>query len=128
MSSKPTPPSEVQFHYLKSSQFRVVHVDGIVGSVSPRGLLHMSAYSERIAIPQVAIHDVKADGTLGAARQQIGRSGIVRELEVDLMLDQQIAEALHEWLGERLTEMRTLSTTMKALQGTTAKAKKKGGR
>src|SRR3989442_6878794 len=50
-----TKPQDVTFHYIKSSQFRVVHADGIIGGVTPRGLIHIAVFSERPAIPQVIV-------------------------------------------------------------------------
>jgi hypothetical protein len=101
--------TQIQFHYVKASQFRVVHVDGIVGGLTPRGLLHMAPYSERPAIPQVVVHEIGPDGRLGHPPvQQMGRSGVVRELEVDLMIDLKTMEAIHEWLGDRLAEAKKL--------------------
>lgn len=117
MKAKPALPTEVQFHYLKSQQFRVVHVDGIVGGLTPRGVVSMVAYSERVAIPQVTIHDIDKGVLVQKPRDQMGRSGIVREMEVDMMLDISTAKALHKWLGERLVEAKKLLF---------AKAKKEG--
>jgi hypothetical protein len=30
-------PSTLDYHYIKSNFFRVIHVDGIVGSITPNG-------------------------------------------------------------------------------------------
>lgn len=101
------PPTQLSFHYIKSSQFRVVHSDGFIGGITPRGLLHVAIYSERASIPQLVVHDVVTDGnaaTLGAEAQRLGKDGYTRELEVDLMMDEPVVRALHEWLSQRLKE------------------------
>ena len=45
-------PEQLEFHYIKSNQFRVIHVDGGIGSITPKGFIHFALYSERLAIPR----------------------------------------------------------------------------
>jgi hypothetical protein len=101
-------PDELAFHYLKSTLFRVVHVDGLIGSITPQGLLHIAMFNERPAIPQYVLHSISGDGKLGPERAHSGKEGIVRELEVDLLMSEKIARSLHEWLGARLQEFEIL--------------------
>jgi hypothetical protein len=39
------------------------------------------------------------------ASEQEVRPGVVREVEVSLMLDRNAAEALRTWLGDQITEL-----------------------
>lgn len=107
-----TLPKEIAFHYVKSSQFRVIHGDGFVGSVTPRGLIHFAIFSERPAIPQVVVHEVEPTGRVGKTKEQLGRGGIVRELEVDVMIDEAGARAFRDWLARRLEELETAKLEM----------------
>jgi hypothetical protein len=95
----------VQFHYIKSNDYRVVHVDGAIGSVTPRGLIHAAIYSERVPIPKSAIHPINEDGSLGPPADEDIRSGIVREVEVSLMLDRNTAEGLRNWLTDQIASL-----------------------
>jgi hypothetical protein len=114
LMSEPTkPPDHLTFHYIKGSQFRVVHSDGIIGGLTPRGLIHVAFYSERPAIPQLVVQDVTPEGKLGKETSRVGKEGIARELEVDVMLDEDTAKALHEWLGQRLQELSTAKARTK---------------
>jgi hypothetical protein len=65
---------EVAFDYLKAPDFRVVWADGIFGTITPNGLLHIAPFAERLAIPRrqvFAIEQVDQDvGKLGA---ELGR-------------------------------------------------------
>jgi hypothetical protein len=101
--SPPFPTEPVQFHYIKSSNFRVVHVDGATGSITPRGLIHAALYSERLPIPRMAAHKIGPDGRIGPPLEQDIRSGIVREVEVSLLLDRHMAESLRNWLTDQIT-------------------------
>ena len=105
------PSDPIQFHYIKSNSFRVVHVDGAVGSITPSGLIHAALYSERAPIPRMAAHLVDEDGRLGPPTEQDIRSGIVREVEVSLLLSRSSAEALRGWLDGQIE---ALDKAMKA--------------
>lgn len=100
-------PAHIRFSYLKSNSFRVIHVDGALGGPTPSGYIHMTLYSERAAIPQQTEYEITAEGTLGkeVTDLRVGRDGIVRELEVDAIMNVATARALHEWLGTRLEQL-----------------------
>ena len=101
----------VKFHYLKSSAFRTVHADGIVGGIAPTGFLNATFFSERFAIPTSSTHLVNPNGTLGEEvnEERTSREGVTRELEVNLVMSPQVVSKLHQWLGERLAEFKTMS-------------------
>jgi hypothetical protein len=97
------PSQKVQFHYIKSTLFRVAHVDGAIGGVTPSGLIHCAVYSERPAIPQITEHPVEGN-VMGEPEIIQGRTGIVRELEIDLMMSREKAAELRDWLSQRISE------------------------
>ena len=98
-------PQRVLFHYIKGNLFRVAHVDGAIGGITPRGFLHVSFYSERPAIPQSAEHLVSETGVLGEMVDHSGRQGIVRELDIDLIMTKETATDLRNWLTQRIDEL-----------------------
>ena len=99
-----TEADRLAFDYIKSNFFRVVHVDGVIGSGTPSGFVHLACYSERPAIPRRMVFDVSSDGLLGeeilALRET--RESIVRELETDLLMSVQVATSLRDWLDIQL--------------------------
>lgn len=97
-----TRPSEVEFHYIKSNFFRVIRADGAIGGITPQGNVHMALFSERAAIPQKIVFGVDAAGRLGEELGREGKNGIVREMEVDVVLDKSAAISLIKWLGEKI--------------------------
>jgi hypothetical protein len=101
-------PKSLRFHYIKSNFFRVVHVDGAIGGVTPNGMIHASLFNERAAIPKEVAHQVNADGSLGTVIDTVSREGIVREMEVDVILTPTAAQALHDWLADHLGRLRDL--------------------
>jgi hypothetical protein len=51
--------TEIEFDFIKSNFFRVIHVDGAFGGLSPNGFVHMALYSERRAIPTKVVHKIE---------------------------------------------------------------------
>jgi hypothetical protein len=97
----------ITFHYLKGNHFRVVHMDGAIGSITPNGLVHAAIYSERPAIPQMMAHPIEG-GQLGEPVEIVSRPGVVREVEVSLMMDLEVAEAFQRWIGSKIQELKRL--------------------
>lgn len=100
-----TLPSEISFHYLKSPSFKSIHADGVIGGLTPRGLLHFAIFSERAAIPKKTTHKVE-NGVIDQERAKVeGLDGFVRELEVDVFMDFNAAEQLRDWLSRVMESM-----------------------
>lgn len=98
-------PARVNFDYIKGQDFRVIHVDGAIGSVTLNGHVHMALYSERPPIPRRTVFGVK-DGKLGEEilPERIARDAIVRELDIDLMMTIDVAESICKWLERKVEE------------------------
>jgi hypothetical protein len=100
--------NRLRFHYIKSNLFRTIHCDGAVGAISPRQpAIEVAFYSERIPIPQVTAH--KFDMKTGQVSEEVEtervvRDGLVREVEVNIVLDIEGAERLVEWLNGKINE------------------------
>jgi len=92
------PPSAVKFHYIKGHAFRVIHADGVIGGITPNRGIFLSLFSERAAIPKMIELAVNADGSLGEETSREGKEGIVREVEVGIMLSRQTAKDVATWL------------------------------
>lgn len=108
MASKPKKksPKTIDFHLIKSNQFRVVRGDGAFGGLTPQGAISASFYSERFPLPRTTTHEIK-DGKPGdeiIAKRDV-RSGIVREIEVNVVLELAAAIAFHQWLGRKIVEL-----------------------
>ena len=105
----------VNFDYIKGQHFRVIHTDGAIGGITPRGLIHMSLYSERQAIPRRTVFPIE-DDKLGneLIAERIVRDAVVRELDVDVIMTIETAESLCEWLHNKVTEAKQLIEKTKA--------------
>lgn len=126
LSKPPNNKPKITFHYLKGADFRSVHCDGAVGGITPRGLLHVAVFSERHAIPKKTVQELVADNTLGpeieSQRESIG--GVVRQMEVDLLMGMDTARTIRDWLTERLKEFDALKASeVRASSSPVAKGK-----
>lgn len=95
-------PNTVSFFYIKGTQFRVVHSDGVIGGLTPRGFIHCAFYNERPAIPQVQTHNVSPEGQLSDPVSTEGKGGIVREIDFDVIMTRQAAVDLRDWLLQQI--------------------------
>ena len=116
---------EVDFHFEKAAAFRVVHVDGAFGGLSPSGRhIHMTVFSERQPIPRKVVHQIAA-GVLGPeiVERRETRTGVFRELEADLVLTKEAALAIREWLEQRIAELTQAEEAMVGMaEGTRLKS------
>jgi hypothetical protein len=103
--------SVVRFHYMKSNAFRVIHADGVLGGPTPSGLIHLSFFSERFPIPTVIEHAITDAGggrrELGKEIAKEGKDGVVREVEVGVMMSLEMAKQLRSWLSNHIQQIET---------------------
>jgi hypothetical protein len=103
-------PTKLSFQFIKNSNFKIIHADGATGGIAPRGNVFIAFYSERQPIPEVVTHHLTSEGILGSEipEERKVKSAIIRDVEVGIMMDIPVAEALHVWLGQVLAERKKL--------------------
>lgn len=103
-------PDRILFHYLKSPMFRAIHADGLFGGVTPTGNIHAAFFSERNPIPQQIEHPILPDGQLGKeiTESRVVRSGLVREVDIDVIFDLDTAVSFRDWLDEKIKILQQL--------------------
>jgi len=104
--------NEIEFDFIKSNFFRVIRADGAFGGIAPGGAIHMAIYSERQAIPTKTVHSLEGQ-QLGPEilKKREGRSAIVREVEIDVVLELPQAIVFRQWLDEKITQLQQIATT-----------------
>jgi hypothetical protein len=102
-----SPSDRIRIEYIKSSAFRVFHADGAFGGVSPRLQLFITFYNERFPIPKVLTYQATSTGAPGdeIVSERESKEGVVREVEVGLVLDFSAAKTLATWLNEKVSEL-----------------------
>jgi hypothetical protein len=105
--SQPGEQREVVIKYIKSNLFRVIHADGAWGGMSPHGDIHISFYNERPAIPDRSRFVVSEDQVVKSEEFE-AESELVREVEIDVVVDLQTARSLRTWLDGRIVALEEL--------------------
>jgi len=107
---------EITFHFIKSNFFRVFHVDGAWGGITPSGLIEINFYSERFPIPRQIFHPILPGGRLGNEFQErrVSKEGLVREIEAGAMMDLNTAKSVRDWLNDQI---KVLEERQQAKQG-----------
>lgn len=99
---------KISFDYIKSKQFRVIRVDGAHGGIAPSGnAIQMALFSERQAIPTQETYQLK-NGRLGKRIDRQGRDAIIREVEIETIIDLETAKKITNWLGDMITKAENL--------------------
>lgn len=99
-------PETLNFDYLKSSQFRVIHADGAFFALTTQGGLTISFFAERQPIPRRIVHKVNRDGSLGdeLTEQRVVRDAIIRDTEVAVTMSLDTAKRVKDKLEEILSK------------------------
>jgi len=111
-------PNRIKFHYVKSTQFRVIHADGAYGGITPQLGLFLSFFNERLPIPRVLVHSVKPDGSLGEqiSAECESKDGVIREEEIGVAMNVVVARALVQWLQDKIQEVERLQSMLDSTQ------------
>lgn len=108
----PSQPHEgrITFDYVKSNLYRIIHCDGIVGGVTPNGLIHMAVWSHHRTYPEQVVHELGPEGQIGKEIERTKRAAdITRELEADFLFSPALARVIITWLEGRLKEFERAS-------------------
>ncbi len=100
---------EIKFDYIKSNLFRVIHVDQVLGAVTPSGDINLHFCNERFPIPNEVVHQLNEDGTLGDENlaKRVHRGAIVREVETCAVMNTELAKGLITLLQELIAGAET---------------------
>ena len=103
--TKKGPQENIDLHYIKANGFRVVHADGVWGGPTPRGYITMSFFSERAPIPRTISFELESQGTLGEETSRDTKGGLIREVDVEVVVDLRMAKSLVGWLNEKVQNL-----------------------
>lgn len=98
---------DIESHFIKDPDFRTVLVSGVFGGVLGNGVLNISLFTERLPIPQKMTLDLRPDGTIEEKARE-GKLGLIREVQIGLLMDLSTTEAIHAFLGSAIEEQKRL--------------------
>ena len=103
MPSDPT--NKIKFHYIKADSFRVIPASGVWGGVNTRGSIDMTFFTERAPIPKVVSHEITSEGQLGMEVDRKTKEGLVRDVQVSVLIDLPFAKSFRDWLDDKINEL-----------------------
>ena len=102
-------PDKISFDYIKSNYFRVIRADGVHGGVTPKiNTIQMALFSERQPIPRRETFKIEK-GQLGKRIDMEKRDAVIREVEVEVIMDIQTARSISEWLQQKIESAEKMS-------------------
>ncbi|MFZ1977741.1 MAG: hypothetical protein WAV76_07270 [Bacteroidota bacterium] len=102
------------FNYIKTGNYRSYYANGVFGGLMPKGELQMDFFIERRVIPQTVAYEISKDGHLAKEIEVKGKEGLVREIECGVVMDIEAAQAFHQWLGQKIEELKKIRAAIKA--------------
>jgi hypothetical protein len=99
-------PNSLKFHYIKGNFFRVVHADGAIGGLTPSRDIFVSLFSQRAALPKMVEFAVSPNGNLGSEISREGKDGIVRDVEIGIVMSAATARDLATFLLEQVEALK----------------------
>lgn len=98
------PEETLTFDYIKSNFFRVIYVDGAMADLNSNDTIHLVLWNERRAIPNQETYSVSPEGFLGDEISYISKTGMIREVEADIILNRESALSLKRLLENILSD------------------------
>ncbi len=102
MADKTNPKREVHFRYIKASDYKSHHVDGIHGGLTGRGLLHMNFFVEKQPFPDTETY-VLEENSLKLSSEKKTEPAI-REVEGALIMDYNTMKSMRDWLDNKIKD------------------------
>ncbi|MFB6273891.1 MAG: hypothetical protein ABEL51_13455 [Salinibacter sp.] len=109
----PHEPNTVNFTYQKSDDYRIVHVTGAWGGLTPQGYIKFDLYTEYGPAPVRETREISEDGQLGELVEleregdfPDGTMNLIRQMQVGVVMSPSDAENLAQWLLEKAAAMR----------------------
>jgi hypothetical protein len=93
------------------------------GGIDPPGnQISLSVYSERWPIPKRTVHELTEDTTIGKElkSERVFRNAVVREIEVQLVMNIEVAKRIREWLDEKISKLNMIIRKLKGNKRPTA--------
>ena len=102
---------KLPIHFVKSTCFRVIHANGVWYGGDNQGNLHMTFFNERNPIPKTMVVNLDERGAVISEdlSKRDSKQGIVREVEVDIVLSMQVAIELYQTLGENIKAIQAMA-------------------
>ena len=100
-------PSEVDFRYTKSNDYRQVFATGAWGGITPNGLIAAGLFCDVPPMPESVRHKITQGGGLGEETSRYPKElgpCVERILQVQILMAPETARTFAKWLEDKATE------------------------
>jgi hypothetical protein len=114
--------SSFTFKYIFTYDYNPVYVNGAHGGISPRGELIANFYLERQPLPNEMTHAITDSGAIGelkAVDPENLNTSLVRYVPCGIVLNYANASNLHQWLGQKISEMEQMAKAVSEMSDST---------
>jgi hypothetical protein len=113
----------IDIYYKKTRHHRTSYVDGVWIGITPQLEVQLAFFKDLQPMPDYVTHAVLPEGGLGAERARVTQKGIVREVEVTLVMSGDTLENVINLTQQFLEKLKTHQASIEAL----AQATEAGG-
>lgn len=99
---------QIKFNYIFPENYNPVYCNGAFGGVSTQGEIIANFFMERPPVPNSVTNSINSDGTLGGIIEvdpQNINDTIIRYISTGIVLNEENARAVYEWLGNQIQEL-----------------------
>jgi hypothetical protein len=112
VSVDPAKPNAVKFLHEKTSDYRIVHVDGAWGSINSLGNAQLDLYVESALTPDAVLQPLGPDGNFSGEQVPLGRVDpkdilVVRHIQCGIVLSLSAATQIHSVLDSYIKTVKT---------------------
>ncbi len=109
-AESPALPASIPISYRRSNFNRVIHADGAYGGLTAHASIYMALYSEHVAMPETT--QMRFDHTLHTAKEERPQqTGVTREVETEVIMSIETAQALRDWLQSKIEQYSELKVS-----------------
>lgn len=102
---KPKQPHQLGIHYIRSRHYRTIHADGAQFGLTPQAYVQFTLFSDQKPMPEFVMHKVTAEGKLGEPIEEVVKTGIVREVEINVVMNPTAAASFIEVMQNTLKQI-----------------------
>lgn len=104
----------LETHFIKNNEFKTVYGSGVYGGFTPAGMLSMYFYTERIPIPiRTTLKQNPASPEQFEEVEREAKSGLVREVQVGVLIDLDTAQSMMDWLKGHIDNYKEIQNAQK---------------
>jgi hypothetical protein len=101
-------PNQMQIYYQRARHYRTIHADGAQLGLTPRAAIQFTLYSDQKPMPEFVLHEITPEGNLGKVLEEVVKSGVIREVEVNVVMDVNVATSFVNVLQGLLAQVKSL--------------------